>query len=229
MLSSSSHRQSFEESIAQATRPLNGQLPRPWMTDLADPLSAQVFIVGRNPARSYDASLVTHERHLDALFNRNGASCRALYDELAGQASPTRHNVDLLRSLLAHAGVKSVLETNVICYASPMSADLSKPEHTSGRAVGQAIFRYLLETIQPRVIIAHGAGTLGDLGEVLGTTLPAPRSEAGTPTNIVVGNTTIVLLPSLAPPAWNRWQAWARPHLNEAAAITAVALANSQT
>lgn len=76
MLDSSPHRQAFEQSIAQATRPLNGQLPRPWMTDLVDPLSAQVFIVGRNPARSYDASLVTHERHLDALFNRNGAKSR---------------------------------------------------------------------------------------------------------------------------------------------------------
>ncbi|MGO4478705.1 hypothetical protein AB4Z32_20860 [Massilia sp. 2TAF26] len=228
MLDSSAHRQAFEQSIAQATRPLNGQLPRPWMTDLVDPLSAQVFILGRNPARSYDASLVTHERHLDALFNRNGASCRALYDELAGPASPTRHNVDLLRNLLEQAGVHSVLETNVICYASSMSADLSKPEHRGGRAAGQAIFRYLLEAIQPRVVIAHGAGTLGDLSKILGTTLPAPQSAAGTPSNIVVGSTAIVLLPSLAPPAWNQWQGWARPHLEEAAAITAAALARPE-
>jgi hypothetical protein len=113
----------FELKISAAIRTFNGQLPCPWMTNLADPLSAQDFIVGRNQARTYDASTLTHERHVDALFNRNGQSCRALYDELAAP-SPTRQNIDLLRGLLEKAGVDRVLETNVICYSSPMSADL---------------------------------------------------------------------------------------------------------
>ena len=54
-----SRKAQFEKSIAAATQAINGQFPRPWMTDLADPLSAEVFIVGRNPARTYDASKVS--------------------------------------------------------------------------------------------------------------------------------------------------------------------------
>lgn len=228
MLNLHSRQQAFEQAIAQATQPINDQLPRPWMTDLVDPLSAQVFIIGRNPARPYDARSLTHERHLDALFNRKGQSCRSLYNELARKASPTRHNVDLFRGLLAEVGVDSILETNVICYASPMSSDLAKPAHTGGRGAGKAIFRLLLESIRPRVILAHGAGTVGDLAKILGTELPVARSEPGTPMNVIVGGTTLVLLPSLAPPEWNKWQGWARSHLKEAAAITAAALARTQ-
>lgn len=218
-------RHAFEQAITHATRALNGQLPRPWMTDLADPRAAQVFIVGRNPARSYDAGAVTQARHLDALFNRNGQSCRRLYDELAGKPSPTRRNVDFQRSVLSRVGVERVLETNVICYASPMSADLSRPEHKGGRGAGKAIFKYLLDAIHPRVVIVHGARTADDLGKLFGTVLPAPRAEPGTPASAEVGGTTVLVLPSLAPPAWNGWQSWADAHLEEAAALTAAALA----
>lgn len=214
----------FEQAIVQATRALNGQLPRPWMTDLANPHSANLFIVGRNPARSYDAGKLTQVRHLDALFNRNGQSCRRLYDEMAGKVSPTRRNVDFLRSILSRVGVERVLETNVICYASPMSADLSRPEHKGGRGAGKALFKYLLDEIRPRVVIAHGAGTADDLGKLLGTVLPSPRSASGAPASAVVDRTLVILLPSLAPPAWNSWQGWAEAHLEEAAALSAAAL-----
>lgn len=222
---SHSTRSAFEQAIDRATRALNGQLPRPWMTDLADPRSAEVFIVGRNPARSYDAGMLTQARHLDALFNRNGQSCRGLYDEMAGKPSPTRRNVDFLRSILTRSGVERILETNVICYASSMSADLAQPEHKGGRRAGKAIFRYLLDEIRPRVILAHGAATADDLGKVLGIVLPAPSSSSGTPPSVEVGGTMVMVLPSLAPPAWNSWQPWAEAHLEEAAALSAAALA----
>lgn len=213
----------FEQAILAATRPINGQLPRPWMTDLADPLCADVFIVGRNPARTYDASLLGHERHVDALFNRNGQSCRRLYNELS-EPSPTRRNIDLLRGLLHKAGVDQVLETNVICYSSPMSSDLTEPEHTGGRDAGLAVFRLLLQSVRPRVLIAHGAGTVSDLAKVVGTALPAPRKRPGTPPSGSVDGMTIITLPSLAPPAWNGWQNWAGSHLEETAALAAAAL-----
>ena len=41
----------FQAAIARLTEPLNGQYPRPWMTELADPLSANVLIVGKNEAK----------------------------------------------------------------------------------------------------------------------------------------------------------------------------------
>jgi len=148
------------------------------MTNLADPLSAQVFIVGRNQARTYDASALTHERHLDALFNRNGQSCRALYDELAAP-SPTRRNIDLLRGLLEKAGVDRVLETNVICYSSPMSADLCSLKHAGGRATGKAVFKLLLDFVRSSVLIAHGASTASDLAAVFNLPLPPPATQTG--------------------------------------------------
>lgn len=213
----------FEQSIFAATRPINGQLPRPWMTDLSDPLDARVFIVGRNPARTYDASTLTHERHLDALFNRNGESCRALYDELV-EPSATRRNIDLLNGLLKQVGVNRVLETNVICYSSPMSADLSEPKHAGGRAAGQAVFRLLLDAIGPRVLIAHGAATIDDLTDIIDFPLPPAANKPSVPASTKAGDMTIILLPSLAPPAWSRWQRWAHPHLQEVALLAAHAL-----
>ncbi len=95
----------FESCIKRLTQPLNGQFPRPWMSALADPLSARVLIVGRNQAKAFDASRLTHERHLDSLFNRNGESCRGVYDELTGlPASSTRKHIDCLREILAYRG-----------------------------------------------------------------------------------------------------------------------------
>ena len=38
----------FEEQIRRLTEPINGQLPRPWMTEMRNPLEADVFIVGMN-------------------------------------------------------------------------------------------------------------------------------------------------------------------------------------
>jgi len=218
-----SREHTFASAISAATRPLNGQLPRPWMTDLTDPLSAQVLIVGRNPARGYDLATLDHARHLDALFNRNGQSCRGLYDEMV-ESSPTRRNIDLLRAALRNAGIDQVLETNVICYSSPMSADLAKPEHAGGREAGTAIFRLLLEYVRPRVLIAHGAGTIRDIGTILGAALPPARREPGVPVHVESSSMRLILLPSLAPPAWNRWQGWARAHLEGAAEIAAAAL-----
>lgn len=204
---------SFEATVSALTRPLNGQYPRPWMTDLVDPLSARVFIVGRNQAKSYDAARLTHRRHMDALFNRNGESCRGLYDELVGASSQTRQNTNRLRELLLQAGVDSVLETNVICYSTPMSAILSTAAHAGGRGRGTEIFRTLLESVQPSVLIVHGAGTIKDLSKVLSYDLPAPCAAPGKPVSARIGNTTVFVVRSLAPTEWWQWHGWAWSHL----------------
>jgi hypothetical protein len=218
---------SFERAVALATQPINGQLPRPWMSDLTHPRMAQVFIVGRNPARQYDATAVTHERHLDALFNRNGQSCRGLYDELV-EPSLTRNNIDKLRQHLRAVGVTRVLETNVIGYSSAMSADLSLPEHAGGRAAGSALFRLLIEQARPSVLIAHGAGTIKALAKVLGARLPSPAGKPGEPTTMQAGGMQIIAIPSLAPPAWNRWTGWADSHLMRVASLAADALGRGE-
>jgi len=80
--------------------------------------------------------------------------------------------------LLEEAGVDRELETDVICYSSPMSADLP-PKHSGGRASGQAIFRLLLDSTQLRVLIAHCAATARELADIVGSPLPLSAPEAG--------------------------------------------------
>lgn len=217
---------SFESVINELTKPINGQYPRPWMTDLSAPLSAKVLIVGRNQAKGYDEYRLSHTRHLDALFNRNGESCRKLYSEMTGDSpSPTRRNIDYLRELLEHEGVCDVLETNVICYSTPMSSDLNKLSHVGGADRGTEIFRTILRFIQPSVIISHGSGTIKDLGKVLGCELPAPEGVSAVPISTLVGDVTVFSIPSLAPPEWNKWSSGANDLLKAVAKEVASLLA----
>jgi hypothetical protein len=127
-------RAEFEETISLLTQPLNGQYPRPWMTNLTNPQEVDVFIVGKNQRNGYDcARLGSHDRHLNALFNRNSETCRKVYNEMtAGKASPTRKNTDRFVKILASKGVHNILGTNVICYSTPMSADLRLGQHSGG-------------------------------------------------------------------------------------------------
>jgi hypothetical protein len=147
----------FEQVITELTRPLNNQLPRPWMTDLKDPREASVFIVGKNQAKTYPADRLDHTRHINGLFNRQGETARGIYDEMTGgKRSPTRASTDMLRNVLRHAKVEHVLETNVVCYSTGMGSNLRRTEHRGGRDKGTEIFQSLLRFIQPKVLIAHG-------------------------------------------------------------------------
>ena len=141
----------FEDRIRELTWPINRQLPRPWMTDMSNPLKADMFIVGMNQAKLYRVEEVSHERHVDALFNRNGESCRGVYDEVTGgRPSPTRRNIDGLAARLRRQGIYNILETDVVCYSTPMSGDLRDRAHVGGATKGEEIFRYLLDVIAPR-------------------------------------------------------------------------------
>ena len=217
--------QEFEVAIARLTEPLNGQYPRPWITELSNPLSANVFVVGKNQAKGYESSRISHKRHVDALFNRDGESCRRVYDEMTGcRPSPTRQNIDRFRKILAAEGVTRVLETNVVCYATPMSSDLRLPQHRSGALRGTEIFQALLHFVKPKVLIAHGAGTRNTLGNLLGASLPAPPVRSGDPRAAIVEDMKIFTIPSLAPPQWNHWHGWAEQYLANVAKAVVSAL-----
>jgi hypothetical protein len=176
------------------TRPTNGQYPRPWMTDLDDPLVADCFVVGRNQRNGYEVAAVGDQRrHVDALFNRNGESCRGLYDSLFNP-SPTRRNIDRLSMRLKAGGAK-VLETNVICFSSPMSSDLSPDQRSRGREV----FAWILARILPDVIIVHGSGAARELGK------------------LDSASAKVIEMPALAPPAYNRWHSGSEAELDNVA------------
>lgn len=118
--------------------------------------------------------------------------------------SATRRNIDLLNALLKQVSDNRVRETNVICYSSPMSADLSESKHAEGSAAGKAVFRLLLDAIRPHVLIAHGAARIGDLVNIADFPRPPSANKLGITASVKAGDMNIILLLSLTPPAWNR-------------------------
>jgi len=213
---------SFEDIIRELTQPINGQYPRPWMTKLQDPLQAKVFIVGKNQAKTFSAQQVgSHNRLLHALFNRNGETCRDLYNQVTSTPSPTRHNIDALTNYLEHRGIGEILETNVICYSTPMSSDLAQTLHQGSKQRGSEIFQTLLLYIHPPILIAHGSDTRKELGRVLGVKFISEPKQADEVIYQRVSHKgyepIVFIIPSLALPAYNRWQRWASAHLNNLA------------
>jgi len=131
------------------------------------PEKARIFIVGYNQATGFPAAALVgrHNAYIDALFNRNGMSCRNLYQQMRGHKGPsqTRKNIDALRKGLANVGINDVIETNVICYSTPMSNALAYAKNQGGKAAGRKIFWEILGIIRPIILIAHGAGTTKEL------------------------------------------------------------------
>ncbi len=208
----------FEETIWELTKPFNDQYPRPWMTKMKNPWEAEVFIVGKNQKKGYSVSEVSHQRHLDALFNRNGECCRGLYDKLnGGTPSPTRKNSDGLVARLNNQNMHNILETNVICYSTPMSRGLSNPVHSGGAKKGEEIFRYLLAEIAPSVIIVHGADSVKRISSILKLKQLRVPGSPDEICDVQTDKHLIIPIPSLAPPAFNKWSRWSNVCLDEVA------------
>lgn len=220
----------LEEVVRMLTKPLNGQYPRPWMTSLTSPSAARVFTVGRNQHHKFAIDRVrSHKHYVDTLFNRGPETCRDLYDRITGQPSPTRLNTDRLVHILARNGIADVLETNVICYSTPMSAHLRKAVNAGGVKQGREIFAMLLHLIRPRVLIAHGSGTAKELGRVLKCTLPKPPDRPSKPVKAIAGETLVFIIPTLAPPAYRKWASWSDEHLEMVCSEVAAVLPRGET
>ena len=227
----------FRDFLLEITRPLNGQYPRPWMTRTSEPATARVFLVGKNQATAFPVEIVgSQEEFVDGLLDP--VAGRRLYERARGgrPPSPSRLNIDAVVDRLAAHGVTDVLETNVACYSTPSSSDLRKPEHAGGRERGIAVFQALFDRLRPEVVITHGADVRKRLGRVLGVSLPeAPNAPGAAPSSarLSVSRRTgdhivqFVVLPTLAPPAWNQWSAWAGEHLDEVAGHVASMLSRA--
>lgn len=217
----------FEATIRELTADINGQFPRPWMTDITSPSSAKVFVVGYNPASAYATDRVDYDRYIDSLFNRNGEGCRSFYREVT-HASPTRGNIEMFTDKLAEKGVTEVLETNVVCYGAGKKKYLSLPENSGGKERGIHIFRTLLGAIEPKAIVVHGAGVAKECSRALGLrpALPGPPNSPDKFVERVLENgTKIFVIPSLALPGFQNWPSsplqsfcnWADAYLDEVA------------
>ncbi len=216
-------RKQFESIIRELVKPLNNQYPRPWMTKLDDPRRANVFVVGMNQRNGYRTDAVSHKRHVAALFNRPPGECRRLYEELTDSPSRrTRKNIDALVGKLEDVGVENVLETNVICYSTPMSKHLRDKSHAGGAKHGEEIFRFLLSSIDVRVLIVHGVGAMKKLKSILQCDLPdPPKCPADGLSSRRRAEMLILTIPSLGQPGYNMWSSWAPKHLTRVAKAAA--------
>ena len=196
----------FEKLIRELIGPFGSQVLRPWMTDLDDPESANVFVVGINQATTYPANML--ERHIDALFNRNGETNRSLYSEIrSGASSPTRKATEKLTRALQEKGLK-VIETNVFCSSTPKYKDLTITEKSRGFSIFQTVY----STIQPKVLIVHGEPTRKELNRRMGWAIPKPQLPPQAP--IVSWQKQVAIIPqSTLSPAPNRgFNNWGKAH-----------------
>ena len=217
----------FEKLVRELTVEINGQYPRPWMTELIDPSVANVLVVGLNPASAYSIRSVDYERYINSLFNRDGETCKDFYLEVTRQ-SPTRGNIEKFSEKLKLAGVTNILETNVNCYSTKKSKDLSLPEHAGGREQGRRIFHSLVDQIKPRVIVVHGSGVAKELAKTFGLRKPwpsPPKSQDKIEQFDLTSSTTVFVIPSLALPGYNNWCRWAEGYMEKVAKHVAMILA----
>lgn len=225
----------FEKRVRDLTSAINGQYPRPWMTHLEAPQSAKVFVVGYNFAVPYMANTVNHKRFIDSLFNRNGQSCQAFYEEVTSMnMTPTRANIEMFARKLCKAGCDSVIETNVICYGTRKKKCLRLPKHRGGKERGIKIFRFLVEEIQPKAIVVYGVGVCQEFDQALNRSSPLPRPPDRNDRFMqdkLADGTHVFVIPSLALPAFRNWPRgnpfcnWADEYLDKVASRVARACA----
>ena len=188
------------------------------MTDMTNPLEADVFVIGMKPARQYPADEIPHQRHFDALFNRNGEHCRGLYDELNQRGpSPTRRNIDNFTALMNQRNVYNIIETNIICYSNSDNAPLPRPGHTGQSRRGEEIFRYILGQIAPKILIVHGVATTKRISFILNSGPIAVPESLAEFHPIKADNHLVIPTRSFAPPEFNKWRSWSDEFLNAAA------------
>ena len=214
----------LEKLIRPLTLPINGQFPRPWSTDLNDPSSAKVFLIGRNwgvPFLMQDVG--SHNRFIDAMFNRNGESCKRLYDKITNHVpTRTKRVYSRLQEVFAAREIDKIIETNVICYGTRGNAKvLNQQEHRGGRERGISIFRAVLEAIRPPVLICHGTAAASDFAKILGCNVSGPQREFHEPVPFrlpVAGyRPAVFIIPALAAPEYNKWCRWSERYFQSLA------------
>ncbi len=212
----------FERAIWKYIQPVDGkngmQLPRPWFTKFDNPLVARIFVVGANQKNGFDPNSIDIHRHFDGLFNRNGETCNGIYREATGgKESLTRKRIQAyITGKLEERDITDVLETNVVCRSSPQFSDLDKGE----KEIGSEVFRYLLNTVRPRILIIFGKGARQRFAESI-TLVPAERGGIDTrlrkivpnknsvPTSVSLNdNLEVFCVPGLVMAGWNEWSGW---------------------
>lgn len=133
----------FRSQLRKIEKRLPGRTSWPFLCR-GSPLTCRIFIVGTNPARQVE------KQFWDFWTNSRGFRkpefVREL-EELTGGLSRTRKYIEIVA---AAAGINDTLETNIYPYATPRAgASTAEQKRTD-------IFEYLLHTIKPQIVLAHG-------------------------------------------------------------------------
>lgn len=203
----------LEDRIRAMTIPRDDVYPRPWMTD-ADPDHADVLIVGASSAKTfYVSDIGNHDQFLDALWNRNGQTCRAMYDAATTKPSRTRPNLDRLSEMLAAQGLAS-LQTNVTCASAPYDAQVRKED----RIHGTELFKAVVAQVPWRAMIIYGIGASEQFGRAFGVAMPPVPPPDSEPVWTTIQGRAVFVSPTLAFPHYKR-SVW--PYLERVVATIA--------
>lgn len=217
----------LEKELFALTKPINGQYPRPWMTNLRKHEKAKVFDIGANPATAYTKKHVkSHRQFMDIHFNRNGYDCQSFYAGVRAKEdkspSPSRINIETLMKTLTDIGVLEIFETNVYCYSSPNFSHLTEPKHPGGKERGLAIFQTLIRCIHPKVLIIHGARVSKEFSNKIEAVPSFPMVNSKpvqtkelfkTKVQFNTHTSTVFVIPSLGAPGSGKWSLWAEDYL----------------
>jgi hypothetical protein len=209
----------LEKALQKLTIPVLDQYPRPWMTNLQDPMGADVFVVGANQATPHKVDEVgPHERFINAMLNRSGQTCRDLYTEVRRSPSGTRGHSDRFVDMLKEEGITAIVETNSVCFATEKEFKrVRRAENAEGLRVGKKLFDEILRIIQPCLLIVHGKGTVDSLRKDHRIPAPNPPSRPTDFPQAQVGGTKIFVIPSLGKPKVDKWPFPREPYLKEIA------------
>lgn len=133
----------FRSQLQKIEKRLPGRTSWPFLCR-GSPLTCRIFIVGTNPARQVEKQF--WDFWTDPRGFRKTEFVREL-EELTGGLTRTREYIEIVT---AAAGINDTLETNIYPYATPSAGALTAEQKRTD------IFEYLLHTIDPRIVLAHG-------------------------------------------------------------------------
>ncbi len=134
----------FRSQLQKIEKRLPGRTSWHFVCD-GSPLTCRIFIVGANPVRQVEKFW-----DLDFWTDSRGFRKTEFAPELedpSGRRTKTRKYIDIVADA---AGRRDTLDTNVYPYAAPSASDLTAEQKRTD------IFEYLLHTIKPRIVLAHG-------------------------------------------------------------------------
>ncbi len=133
----------FRSQLQKIEKRLPGRSSWPFLCH-GSPLTCRIFIVGTNPARKVEKRFWSF--WTDSRGFRKAEFIQEL-KKLDGGWTLTRKYIEIFT---AAAGTKDTLETNIYPYATKKARDLTAEQKRTD------IFEYLLHTIEPRIVLAHG-------------------------------------------------------------------------